>query len=170
MSALGGGPEFSADLTSIINRIVISPYGFGLSAGFPTVSTAEPTLCIQVERGAARSTSADFLNVLVSLPTGPIKYSEPGTKMGLARQDAVSVPIFVSGSQGVVKILRPPANCVANAGDLRKSCKKMPATGKLALTEVCCSQGVQWRLLKKEMVLCTYKAMCVFNTVHANSS
>src|ERR1700724_3760993 len=35
MSSLGGGPEFSADLTIIMNRIVISPFSFGLGAEFP---------------------------------------------------------------------------------------------------------------------------------------
>src|SRR6516164_5613419 len=29
MNALGGGPEFSADFTSIMNRIAVSPFGVG---------------------------------------------------------------------------------------------------------------------------------------------
>src|SRR5437667_2615987 len=34
MSSLGGGPEFSACLTNIMNRIVISPFSFRLGAKF----------------------------------------------------------------------------------------------------------------------------------------
>src|SRR6266702_3795569 len=34
MSSLGGGPEFSACFTSIMNRIVISPFSFRLGAKF----------------------------------------------------------------------------------------------------------------------------------------
>jgi hypothetical protein len=41
INSLGGGPDLSADLTIIMNRIVISPFRFDWGAEFPEDSAAE---------------------------------------------------------------------------------------------------------------------------------
>src|SRR5712692_9048907 len=62
MSSLGGGPEFSACLTNIMNFIVISPFDFWVVGwAFRTLRLPEPSLHLHVERGAVKSTSTTFI-------------------------------------------------------------------------------------------------------------
>src|SRR5271166_3790090 len=58
ISSLGGGPEFSACLTIIMNRIFISPCGFWLGAG-PSgqFRPSESSFHLDVERGTVKSTT-----------------------------------------------------------------------------------------------------------------
>src|SRR5713101_1502047 len=58
ISSLGGGPEFSGVLTNIMNFIVISPFDFWVVGwAFRTLRLPEPSLHLNVERGAVKSTS-----------------------------------------------------------------------------------------------------------------
>src|SRR5262245_55025236 len=69
MSAFGGGPsgEFSEDFTIVMNRIVVSPSGFGCRAGSPLSTGRGSELCCHVERGVAGSTGpANFFGCVLT--------------------------------------------------------------------------------------------------------
>jgi hypothetical protein len=62
LSSLGGGPEFSADLTGIMNRIVISPFLVQVwSRAYGRYQPAQPRLYLHVEPAVARSTASEPL-------------------------------------------------------------------------------------------------------------
>src|SRR5712664_4416385 len=58
INSLGGKPHFSADLTIIMNRMVVAPCGLGLGVG-PSgqFQPAEPSLHLDVERRKVKSTT-----------------------------------------------------------------------------------------------------------------
>src|SRR6266852_2750577 len=58
INSLGGKPHFSADLTIIMNRMVIAPCGLGLGVGSSgQFQPAEPSLHLDVERRTVKSTT-----------------------------------------------------------------------------------------------------------------
>src|SRR5712664_1007335 len=58
INSLGGKPHFSADLTIVMNRMVVAPCGLGLGVG-PSgqFQPAEPSLHLDVERRTVKSTT-----------------------------------------------------------------------------------------------------------------
>jgi hypothetical protein len=62
--ALGGGPEFSADLTIIMNRIVISPIDLDWKLVPGPSRPVELGLYYHVEREAVKSTGSVFFSCM----------------------------------------------------------------------------------------------------------